>query len=197
MVYFLLVLLKVNPYLFAVQGPKLQGLIIIQVAITTVFFPLIAVALMKMLGLIQSVSMETRQERVGPLIVTGIFYIWMYLNLKNNDYIPDAYSFFVLGSTISLFIAFFLNNFTKISLHAIGVGGFLMAMIFTYLTFSYDSFTIGDYVIQSRMLIIAAVLIAGVVSSARLLLKAHAPDEVYGGFFVGAVAQLVAYAIVF
>ena len=51
MVYVLLILMRVNPFLFNIQSPEVGGLLIIRVVITTVFFPIVAVALMKMLGL--------------------------------------------------------------------------------------------------------------------------------------------------
>lgn len=197
MVYVLLILMRVNPFLFNIQSPEVGGLLIIRVVITTVFFPMVAVALMKMLGLIQSIQMQTRAERVGPLIVTGIFYIWMFLNIKNNDYFPEAFTYFVLGSTIALFLAFFLNNFTKISLHGVGVGGVLIASLIIYNLFSYNTFKVGAFTFNSSMLVFGAVLITGLVSTARLYLMEHSPDEVYGGIFIGAASQFIAYAIMF
>lgn len=197
MVYVLLLLLQVNPYLFNIQDPKVQGLVIIRVVINTVLFPLVAIAMMKMLGLIDSIQMKTRMERVGPLIVTAIFYLWMFLNIKSNDIFPEAFSYFVLGSIIGLFLAFFINNFTKISLHGVGVGGFLAASFIITNVFTYDTFSIGTYTFSTSLLVFGAILITGLVSTSRLLLGAHTADDVYGGIFIGAASQLIAYAIIF
>ena len=68
-------------------------------------FPMIAILMMKALGLIKTLDMKEKQERIGPLIVSGLFYMWLYANIRNNDLIPDALSFFILGTTISIFIA--------------------------------------------------------------------------------------------
>ena len=117
MTYVLLVLFKFNPYLFGLAGDKGQELFLITVVILSVFFPLIAVLMMKALNIIESLEMKSKEERVGPLIVTGIFYLWLFMNIKDNTNISEVFSFFVLGSTIALFISFFVNNFSKISLH--------------------------------------------------------------------------------
>ena len=73
MTYVLLVLFKFNPYLFGLAGDKGQELFLITVVILSVFFPLIAVLMMKALNIIESLEMKSKEERVGPLIVTGIF----------------------------------------------------------------------------------------------------------------------------
>lgn len=195
--YVLLILMQVNPYLFSFEDSKVQGLIIINVFITTIIFPLVSVAMLKLLGFIQTVHMHDRMERVGPMIITGIFYIWLYLNIKNNDLVPDAFTYFVLGCTIALFLAFFINIFSKVSLHAVGVGGLVAAVAVMYASFSYTTFSIASLTIAMRLVVLLAVIIAGLVCTARLLLGAHKPEDVYGGLTIGIASQLLAYAIVF
>jgi lipid-A-disaccharide synthase-like uncharacterized protein len=189
--------MQVNPYLFSFEDSKVQGLIIINVFITTIIFPLVSVAMLKLLGFIQSVHMEDRMERVGPMIITGIFYIWLYLNIKNNDLVPDAFSYFVLGCTIALFLAFFINIFSKVSLHAVGIGGFVAAIAVMYASFSYTTFSVASWTIAMRMLVVLAIVAAGMVCTSRLLLGAHRAEDVYGGLTIGVTSQLLAYAIVF
>ena len=68
-------------------------------------------------------EMRDKNERIGPLIVTGLFYIWLYVNIRKNDKIPAALSFFVLGCTISVFSALTIYSVTKISLQTIAEDG--------------------------------------------------------------------------
>jgi len=110
--YVLVLLLSINPYLFVVQDDQAKFLLIFSVIMLTIFFPLFSVFMMKMLDLIQSFQMEEKSERIGPLIVTGTFYMWLFINIKDNSNIPGAFSFFVLGSTIALFLSLLLNSFT-------------------------------------------------------------------------------------
>lgn len=200
--YVLILLMLINPYLFSFHEIKAKGLIVISTFMLSAFFPLIAITMMKALGLIKSLQMKDKMERVGPLIATSIFYLWLYLNIKDNTMIPGAFSFFVLGSTIALFLSFFLNIFHKVSLHAVGAGGMLIGMILIGSNFSYGSFVIdvpvlGSYQISIMALYIVLLLVAGITLTARLLLKAHKKDELYGGFFIGAISQILAFITFF
>lgn len=200
-VLMLWILMTVNPYLFGITNSKAEGLLLISVFSMSVMFPLISVLLMKGLGLIRTIHMREDKERVGPLIATSIFYLWLYINIKNNNLVPQAFSFFVLGTTIAIFLAFFISNFSKISLHTIGMGGFLMGLILVRYNFTYDSFAIKigslNYLIQMDFLIILVILLTGLVGTARLYLKEHDKEQVYGGYLVGVFSQNIAFAIFF
>lgn len=201
--YVLLFLIYANPYIFGFSGPKAQGLVMISVLTISVMFPLIAIIMMKALGLISSLEMPDKRERIGPLIITGLFYMWLYVNVRNNDNIPGALSFFVLGSTIAVFIALTINSFTKISLHAIAAGGFLMGMTFIVYNWTYGYIDIPipfldlEWRWSDRMVMLVVILLSGAVGTARLYLKAHVQDEIYGGYIVGILAQIIAYRIFF
>lgn len=202
MTYVLLVLLKFNPYLFGLATEKGEELLVITVVMLSVFFPLVAIFMMKALNMIESLQMKSRQERIGPLIVTGIFYIWLYLNIKDNTAISEVFSFFVLGSTIALFLAFFINNFSKISLHAVGMGGLVMGMFFIRQYFTYGAATfalgpIGTYSIHINLIFGIIVLMCGLVATSRMILGAHDKTDITGGFMVGVISQIIAFRIFF
>ena len=94
--------------------------------------------------------------------------------------------FMMLGACLAIFVALFINIFSKISLHAIGVGS-LVALLFVLVRIStYDM----------RLLLLAAVLVAGIVGTARLILQAHDIREIYSGYLVGFTGQFVAFIIV-
>jgi len=197
--YVLVILLSINPYLFVVQDEQARFLLIFSVIMLTIFFPLFAVFMMKMLDLIKSYEMKEKTERIGPLIVTGTFYLWLFINIKDNSTIPGAFSFFVLGATIALFLALMLNSFTKISLHTVGMGGLLAGTFFIRYFFSYDSFFVhlpfGTLNIHTNLVLLLVIIFAGAVGTSRLLLKAHSTMDVYGGYIVGVFAQLIAFRI--
>ncbi len=201
--YVLLFIIMANPYLFGFSGPKAQGLVIISVLSISIMFPLIAILMMKALGLISSLEMPEKNERIGPLIITGLFYMWLYVNVRNNDNIPSILTFFILGSTIAVFIGLTINSFSKISLHTIAAGGFVSGMLIVILNCSFGFIDIPlplvglEWRVSDRMMMIIVLLLGGAVGSARLFLKAHQKDEVYGGYIVGILSQMVAYHIIF
>jgi membrane-associated phospholipid phosphatase len=188
----------VNPYLFMTNNPKTDILILISVVSLSVIFPLICIAMMKMLGLIPSINMYNNKERVGPLIATALFYLWLFVNIKDNDLIPSIFTYYLLGAVISLFIAFFINNFSKISLHAIAVGGFVMGMLFLRFQFEYSEFIFTlsptqSFMVSLDIIIMGTILLAGIIGTSRMYLKAHSPIQLYGGYFVGAISHVIAY----
>jgi hypothetical protein len=201
--YVLFYVMLANPYIFGFSGPKAQGLVLISILTISVMFPLIAIVMMKTLGLISSLEMPDKKERIGPLIITGLFYMWLYVNVRNNDNIPSALSFFILGSTIAVFMALTINSFTKISLHSIAAGGFLMGMLFIVFNWSYGYVDIPlpfldiEWRWSDRMVMIIVILLSGAIGTARLYLKAHRQEEIYGGYIVGILAQMIAYRIFF
>lgn len=146
--------------------------------------------------------MTAQQERIIPLIITAMFYSWLFINIKSNTYVPLIFSSFVLGATIAIFISFFINNFSKISLHTVGMGG-LVAMIFIlYISYGYNDFILnlgflGMYRIHLSLFLILGVLLAGAVGAARLYITDHNTSDIYGGYLVGLTSQLIAYIILF
>ncbi len=200
--YVLIILFQFNPYLFGLAADRGQELFLITVVILSVFFPLVAILMMRGLNMIESIEMKDKQERVGPLIVTGIFYLWLYMNIKDNTAVSEVFSFFVLGSTIALFVSFFINNFSKISLHAVGMGGLLMGVFLIRQFFTYGHAQIsfgglGTYNIHINLVLGIVILLSGLVASSRLLLDAHKSSDISGGFLVGVISQVFAFKVFF
>ncbi|MCC6282968.1 MAG: hypothetical protein IT262_20345 [Saprospiraceae bacterium] len=196
--YVLLLLLAVNPYAFSARSMTDQRamLLLISVFTTTFLLPGFGVALLKPLGFIQSLEMESKQERIGPYIITGIFYLWLFKNLFSGTQVPSLFGVCVLGATIGLFFAFFINIFTKISAHATGMGG-LVAMVLLA-TVEWRGFGLalpvfGGALQLSLTVILAFTLVfAGLIGTARLALKAHVPADLYRGYAAGFAAVMIA-----
>lgn len=202
--YMLVILLIVNPYLFGVNsiGDQASKLLILRIFLSTFFIPAFSVAMLRFTGLIKSFEMKDRKERIVPYIITGVFYLWMFRNFLDNSIIPTAYTAFVLGATIGLFIAFFMNIFSKISAHTVGMGGLLGMVVITMLLFSYDTFTLsstilGTFQMSMSTILMGVIILCGLVGTARLILEAHEPMDLYGGFLVGFSSQFIALRFLF
>jgi hypothetical protein len=202
--YMLALLLLVNPYLFGVNswGDQMSKLLLLRIFISTFLLPMVGVSMLRGVGFISSLEMHDKSERIGPYIITGIFYLWMFRNLVDNPQIPTAYTIFMLGAVIGVFLAFFINIFSKISAHAVGMGGLTAMVIITMFLFSYDTFTLqtawfGMLHFNMTAVLLAVLLATGLTGTARLWLHAHVPAEVYGGFAVGFLSQLIALRVMF
>ncbi len=187
--YGLLFLMWANPYEFGGIGLKDHApILILQVFMLTFILPVFSVIMMKMLEMVDDIQLSNKQDRTIPYITTAVFYCWLSVNLHYNQVYPKMFEIFAIGSTLALFIAFFVNIFSKISLHTVGMGGLIGLIITTMLFYSYDNLEFA---------LMAAIIVAGLVGTARLLLEAHESMDVYGGYLVGFSAQLIVFAILY
>ncbi len=196
--YILLLLLAVNPFAFSARSitDHRAMLLLISVFTTTFLLPGFGVALMKPLGFIQSLEMESKQERIGPYIITGIFYLWLFKNLFSGAQVPSLFAVCVLGATVGLFFAFFVNIFTKISAHATGMGGLVAMVLLATVEWRGAGMEIpmfdGSLQLSLTVLLALTVLFAGLIGTARLALKAHIPADLYRGYTAGFLAVMLA-----
>ncbi len=199
--YMLLLLLVINPYQFGVNTILEQWKLVVMVFLSTFAMPIFAVFMMKSLNMVKSMQLEDRYERIGPYILTGVFYLWMFINFRSNPLIPKPMVIMMLGATIALFLAFFFNNFSKISAHAAGMGGLVGMAIINSVFFNFDTFTLnfgllGVYEISTNFVLMAMIVLAGIVCTTRLLLGAHTEKQLYFGFAIGFAAQFIAMLFV-
>lgn len=149
----------------------------------TAFFPAFAVFLLWRLKFSESIFLRTQKERIVPYIITMFFYWWMYFLSRNFSDQPEVLKFFYMGIFMATVAGLLLNNYFKISLHAIGVGGALAAII---LFAMYYRITLG-------ISMSVTALITGMVCTSRFLVSDHTSKEIYTGLFAGIGCQLGAY----
>jgi hypothetical protein len=158
----------------------------IRVIVTCIFFPMLVVMLCRSLGFVDSFQLRSQKDRIIPYIACTIFYFWAYYAFKRQGITPPFYNAFFLGTFIAIVIGMVANSYVKISMHTIGWGGVVgfLLMLMTGMNMNIS------------LPLIAALLITGIVGTARLILQAHTPAEIYTGFILGILSQLIAYGIV-
>jgi hypothetical protein len=149
-------------------------MVFVIVFITTCVFPLLFIFFMKKRGLIKSFQMESREERVFPLVTTIIFFLMAYFMLKDIELLT-LFRYFLMGSIVLLIIALLINFKTKISIHMIGVGGMFGAFVGIAIRLNADILS----------LILLSIFLSGLTGYARLKLKAHNQAQIYSGFLCG------------
>jgi len=127
--YVFIFLMKAFPYEFAdIQDWQLK-MRLFGVFMWTAFFPAFAVFLLWRLQFSESIFLRTQKERIVPYVITMFFYWWMYYLSRNFNDQPIVLRFFFMGIFIATVLGLILNNYFKISLHGMGVGGATTAII--------------------------------------------------------------------
>ena len=152
----------------------------------TAFFPSFGVFLLWRLKFSESIFLRTQKERIVPYIIVMFFYWWMYYLSRNFTDQPVVLKFFYMGIFMATVFGLILNNYYKISMHAMGVGGGMMAV---YLFAFYYQMPLGISMSE-------ATLITGIVCTSRFLVSDHTSKEIYAGLFVGGICQLIAFFFV-
>jgi hypothetical protein len=166
------------------EGQKWQTLTIS--IVNLLVFPLFSTLLLKALGFVSSIQLKTQKDRIIPLIASGIFFFWCYLVFKEQIQYPRMLVILVFGMFLASSAALLANIYLKVSIHAMGVGGLLGFLIWMA--------WFGNVMLAGPIML--AVLVAGLVMSARLALQAHRPREVIIGFLLGLLAQWVSVWVV-
>ncbi len=199
-VYIIVLLLVINPYMFGFSNISEANELLLIVVLTVIPIPIIVVLMQKGLGLSDSIYLRNKQERIGPYLVSALLYLSLYLQLaKTNS--ANAIQVATLGAVVALFGAFFVNNFFKISLHAIGSGALISMIVLTVMFYSRSTYelSLGDFIIgeyDTIAVLYGTILLSGVICSARLYLKQHNIQEIYSGLVLGFFAPLIAYHII-
>jgi hypothetical protein len=153
----------------------------------TAFFPAFAVFLLWRLGFSNSIFLRTQKERIVPYVISMFFYWWMYYLSRNFQDQPIVLKFFFMGIFLSTVFGLILNNYFKISLHGMAAGGGAAAIVLFSL---YYGASMGG-------LISLAIILVGLVCTARFLVSDHTNKEIYTGLLVGISCQIFAYWFVF
>lgn len=181
-VYIAWFLVTVQPYLFSSFTFTGKFLKIIQFFLMYSFFPLVTVLLAKGLGFLESIYLKTQKDRIIPYIASMIYYFWMSYVLRNQPENPKEIVQLSMAIFIASIGALMFNIYMKISMHAIAMGILVM----------FGILLAGDQGENYTIYISVAILVAGLVCTARLIVSDHTYKEIYVGLLVGICSQLIA-----
>lgn len=143
-------------------------------AVALVVLPLLSMPLFKRFRLISDYGLESKQERVYPILVAVVFAFvgfWVIGRIPYTNIVQQLY--LVLIILLSAFSIVTLR--WKMSMHMTAMGavcGFIFILGMKYW---------GDV----RLVFMMMLVLSGVLASCRLYLKKHNPLQVYIGFLFG------------
>ncbi|MEI2747589.1 MAG: hypothetical protein V9E88_02365 [Ferruginibacter sp.] len=184
--YIIFFLLYIHPSAFSGFSDQEKKQTVLIILLNLVIFPLITVLLLKAVGFIDSLYLRTQKDRIIPYIASGIFFFWGYTVFKEQPQYPPVLTAFILGIFLASSAALLANIYFKVSMHAIGMGGWLG---FFLLLFYRNSMLM-------TWPLCLALLVTGLVCSSRLLLRSHEQKDIYGGLLIGMITQWVAAVVV-
>jgi hypothetical protein len=159
---------------------EVQGGNILPVFILTVIIPIISYLILRNLGLVHSVFLQRRSERIYPLLINLVLLFMVLLKVIPNSFTPELYYFFVglIVANGACLLALLFK--VKCSLHMVGMGSLLMFLIALSIHFE-TNVTLAISIIT---------LAAGLTATSRLYLKAQGRPQLLIGFFIGFLTQL-------
>jgi membrane-associated phospholipid phosphatase len=137
-------------------------------------------------GFLRDLTMPLRADRRLPYLLTGVFYTFVtyFFAFRMSLFSETSPGVAVLlgGITLSVLLVGIINQYWKISAHAVGVGGVLGA-IAVLLTKSGDT--------DLFLPLVGLIALCGLVGSARLQLNAHTLAQVVAGLGLGTLVSAV------
>jgi len=142
----------------------------------TCILPLIFLSVLRHFGIVRDLHVDVREERFVPYLFTALCYgvAAYYLHYCHS---PQWFVMFMVGSAVTVLLMALINLKWKISAHMAGIGG-VVALI-------YQIHVQGLSAFDLMWLLCSAIIIAGVLGSARLVLKRHDLWQVLAGVVVG------------
>ena len=184
--YLSITLMELFPLALAPLHTEVYSSFLVLIFLVTVVCPVVFILVLKTFGLISTISMIDRRERITPftLIVLLHLSVTLIFHYQFDIYLSDPLMKFLITIDAIIMAGVLVTYFYRVSIHTLGIWG-AAGMLIALNRFNETSTLFYATVVT--------VVIAGAVMSSRLYLKAHTPRELYVGSVLGFV---VAYTSV-
>jgi len=173
--YSYLILFYALPYYKARFYDEDISFLLLYIFANTFVLPTIAVLVMKKIGMIATIYLNERTERIFPYILTTLFCAITTYQLYNTQIGELSYRF-MLGVTFVIGAVSIINFWFKISAHAAAAAGVVALLLYTIVG-------LNEGVMVFWML--SFIILSGLSATSRLALGVHKPNEIYWGFLLG------------
>ena len=154
--------------------------IYLSILVYTVILPLISVLFLIKLRVLGSLEMSHLNERCVALFITFFWMSFGLFSLQNILNFVPILNAVLLGGCVIVLLAGIISLSWKISLHMLGAGGLFGGVI--AISFLYN---------KTSILILLLILFSGMLGSARLHEKAHTLSQLYIGYLIGIITEII------
>lgn len=182
----MLVVMRFDPFVFmALDGVTPWVIMLSSIFVCTGALPLFFSWTLLKTGQVSSLIMPTDNDRKQLIAFTELCFILGYYAVHNVPMVGKSLSYFMLGLNVAMISTLITSMFTKVSLHAVGIGGILgTAVGLMYYTR-----------IPMYPVIAAAAVLVCVVDYSRYTLKAHEAADIYLGNIIGITSLALTFFI--
>jgi hypothetical protein len=178
--YSMILILAITP--LSVLPLRTRLLSVLAIAFITAFIPTATIFTLIRMGRVSDNSISDRRQRTLPLIVVTLCYL-ASASYMLYVHAPEWLILFFVSAAVSSVLALIITHWWKISAHAISIGG--IAGMLGWLTFNSVSNNITAMVWLS-----IAIVLGGLIGSARIILNRHTTAQVFTGLILGAGSVL-------
>lgn len=134
----------------------------------------------------ERVLLDSRQDRVFPFLLIGIFYCGITYLLYDKLQMPGMIILLIACMSLCILFVGLVSVVWKVSAHATGIVGLIGFLIVIQMSFPD---------VNLFRPVVFMITTAGFIMSARLYLKAHNLSELFGGCLIGAMTSSLVYVV--
>ncbi|MFO7656820.1 MAG: hypothetical protein R6W78_07115 [Bacteroidales bacterium] len=142
----------------------------------TILLPVGLLPLYLFTGIIRNIHIDEHRRRIIPYFITFVLLYTTYILIKKLPLSAFVTSF-MFASAMTVLLLLIISYFWKISSHMAGAGGLTGLIMCLSMMLSADL----------MYYLIVALMLGGILASARLYLDAHNGTQVFLGFLLGLV----------
>ena len=171
-----LIIIFTAPTFFWYVPLKVKGILLLIVATNNIIIPITLMPFFRYRNIISSWMIETRKDRMAPLITVSMFYLITSFIMQRLP-IPFFIKAYVFSASLVVIAVTVINFWWKISIHSVGAGALAGVVIVLSVAMT----------VPLTWFLIPVILISGLILSSRLKLNSNNITEVYVGFLSGFV----------
>ncbi len=147
---------------------------LLTVYIFTVLMPSMLIHLYRKIQGWTSKELGRKERRLVPYIISILCYFGCFFLMEYRN-TPRVISIILVAALVVQMVCAFINIWWKISTHTAAIGGVAGALVIYSIAFAFNPLWWLSFVI----------ILAGMVGTARMILRQHTLSQVVAGFFVG------------
>ena len=152
---------------------------LLMVYISTILMPSLLIHLYRKFQGWTSKELGRKERRVVPYLISILCYFGCFFLMEYRN-TPRVISIILVAALVIQMVCALINVWWKISTHAAAIGGVAGGLVVYSIAFSFNPIWWLAFVI----------LLAGMVGTARMILRQHTLAQVVTGFLVGVVCAL-------